>query len=61
MLQSNNLWTLPLALYSLITPTYTYYGTFSAMSLIMAVPVFVVFMIFQRYLVTGLTAGSVKG
>jgi arabinogalactan oligomer/maltooligosaccharide transport system permease protein len=61
MLQSNNMWTLPLALYSLITPTYTYYGTFSAMSLIMAVPVFVVFMIFQRYLVTGLTAGSVKG
>jgi len=61
MLQSNNMWTLPLALYSLITPTYTYYGTFSAMSLIMALPVFVVFMIFQRYLVTGLTAGSVKG
>jgi arabinogalactan oligomer/maltooligosaccharide transport system permease protein len=61
MLQSNNMWTLPLALYSLITPTYTYYGTFSAMSLIMALPVFVVFMIFQKYLVTGLTAGSVKG
>jgi arabinogalactan oligomer/maltooligosaccharide transport system permease protein len=61
MLQSNNLWTLPLALYSLITPNYTYYGTFSALSLIMAVPVFIVFMIFQKYLVTGLTAGSVKG
>jgi len=61
MLQSNSLWTLPLALYSLITPTYTYYGTFSAMSLIMAVPVFIVFMIFQKYLVTGLTSGSVKG
>jgi len=61
MLQTNNMWTLPLALYSLITPNYTYYGTFSAMSLIMAVPVFVVFMIFQKYLVTGLTAGSVKG
>lgn len=61
MLQSNNLWTLPLALYSLIQPTYTYYGTFAAMSLIMAVPVFIVFMIFQKYLVTGLTAGSVKG
>ncbi len=61
MLQSNNLWTLPLALYSLIQPTYTYYGTFAAMSLIMAVPVFVVFMIFQKYLVTGLTSGSVKG
>jgi arabinogalactan oligomer/maltooligosaccharide transport system permease protein len=61
MLQSNNLWTLPLALYGLITTNYTYYGTFSAMSLIMAVPVFIVFMIFQKYLVSGLTAGSVKG
>jgi arabinogalactan oligomer / maltooligosaccharide transport system permease protein len=61
MLENNNLWTLPLALYSLIQPNYTEYGTFSALSLIMAIPVFIVFMIFQKYLVSGLTAGSVKG
>ena len=61
MLQSNNLWTLPLALYAFLQPNYTYYGSFSALSLIMAIPVFVVFMVFQKYLVSGLTAGSVKG
>jgi len=61
MLSNNSLWTLPLALYDFLEPNYTYYGSFSALSLVMAVPVFVVFMIFQKYLVSGLTAGSVKG
>jgi len=61
MLKDNTLWTLPLALYDFIQPNYTYYGSFAALSIIMSIPVFIVFMIFQRYLVTGLTAGSVKG
>jgi arabinogalactan oligomer / maltooligosaccharide transport system permease protein len=61
MLENNNLWTLPLALYSFIQPNYTEYGTFAALSLIMSIPVFIVFMLFQKYLVSGLTAGSVKG
>jgi arabinogalactan oligomer/maltooligosaccharide transport system permease protein len=61
MLGNNSLWTLPLALYAFLQPNYTYYGSFSALSLIMAIPVFVVFVVFQKYLVTGLTAGSVKG
>jgi arabinogalactan oligomer/maltooligosaccharide transport system permease protein len=61
MLQDNSLWTLPLALYAFLQSNYSYYGSFSAMALIMAIPVFVVFIIFQKYLVTGLTAGSVKG
>jgi len=61
MLKDNTLWTLPLALYDFIQPNFTYYGSFAALSIIMSIPVFVVFMIFQKYLVTGLTAGSVKG
>jgi ABC-type maltose transport system permease subunit len=61
MLQSNALWTLPLALYAFLQPNYSYYGSFSAMALVMAIPVFIVFVVFQKYLVTGLTAGSVKG
>jgi arabinogalactan oligomer/maltooligosaccharide transport system permease protein len=61
MLSNNALWTLPLALYDFLQPNYTYYGSFSALSLVMAIPVFVVFMVFQKYLVSGLTAGSVKG
>jgi len=61
MLKDNTLWTLPLALYDFIQPNFTYYGSFAALSIIMSIPVFIVFMIFQKYLVTGLTAGSVKG
>jgi arabinogalactan oligomer/maltooligosaccharide transport system permease protein len=61
MLQDNSLWTLPLALYAFLQSNYSYYGSFSAMALIMAIPVFIVFIVFQKYLVTGLTAGSVKG
>jgi len=61
MLQDNSLWTLPLALYAFLQSNYSYYGSFSAMALLMAVPVFIVFIVFQKYLVTGLTAGSVKG
>jgi raffinose/stachyose/melibiose transport system permease protein len=61
MLQDNSLWTLPLALYAFLQSNYSYYGSFSAMALVMAIPVFVVFIVFQKYLVTGLTAGSVKG
>jgi arabinogalactan oligomer/maltooligosaccharide transport system permease protein len=61
MLQDNSLWTLPLALYAFLQSNYSYYGSFSALALVMAIPVFAVFVIFQKYLVTGLTAGSVKG
>jgi arabinogalactan oligomer/maltooligosaccharide transport system permease protein len=61
MLSSNTLWTLPLALFAFLQPNYTYYGSFSALALVMAIPVFAVFMVFQRYLVSGLTAGAVKG
>ncbi len=60
MLQSNSLWTLPLALYTFLQPNYNFYGSFSALSLVMSLPVFIIFMVFQKYLVTGLTAGSVK-
>lgn len=61
MLENNSLWTLPLALYDFLQPNYNYYGSFSALAIVMAIPVFVVFMVFQRYLITGLTAGAIKG
>jgi ABC-type maltose transport system permease subunit len=37
------------------------WGYFAAMSLVFALPVVVFFLIFQRFLVGGLTLGSVKG
>jgi arabinogalactan oligomer / maltooligosaccharide transport system permease protein len=37
------------------------WGYFAAGSIIVAIPVVVLFMVFQKYLVSGLTAGAVKG
>src|ERR1035437_2715790 len=37
------------------------YGQMMAASLVCAAPVIVLFLIFQRYLVSGLTSGAVKG
>jgi arabinogalactan oligomer/maltooligosaccharide transport system permease protein len=37
------------------------WGVFSAGALLASIPIIVLYQIFQRYLVGGLTAGSVKG
>jgi arabinogalactan oligomer / maltooligosaccharide transport system permease protein len=37
------------------------WGDFAAVALIVALPIVVLFLFLQRYLVSGLTAGSVKG
>ena len=37
------------------------YGTLMAGSLVAAVPMFIVFLVFQRYFLTGLTVGAIKG
>lgn len=54
--------TLAVGLYQFITSGYdSKWGPFAAGSLIASVPVVVVFMLLQKYIVNGLTAGSVKG
>ena len=61
MLQSQN-YTLAVGLSRFIEDQYANrWGTFAAGSLIGAIPIVVIFLIFQRYLVSGLTSGSVKG
>ncbi len=48
---SNNKWTLTLGLYYLaVTKTNTLYNVFAAYSLLMGLPIFIVFIVFQRYL-----------
>ena len=37
------------------------YTTFSAGSIIIALPITVLYMIFQRFLIEGITAGATKG
>ncbi len=62
MLQTSDQYTLAVGLSSFIQDQYANrWGIFAAGSLIGAIPIVVLFLIFQRYLVSGLTSGSVKG
>ncbi len=61
MVQRGELRTIPVGLYSFQTGDVLLWGPLMAASLIATVPVAILFMFAQRYLVQGLTAGSVKG
>jgi arabinogalactan oligomer / maltooligosaccharide transport system permease protein len=62
MLQTSDQYTLAVGLSLFIQNQYANrWGIFAAGSLVGAIPIVVIFLIFQRYLVGGLTAGSVKG
>jgi len=57
----NENYTLPVGLASFISPTKQLWGDFAALSIIASIPVVLLFIVFQKYLINGLTAGSVKG
>ncbi|MDR1426373.1 MAG: sugar ABC transporter permease [Bifidobacteriaceae bacterium] len=55
-------YTLAVALYSFVAdPQNPHWGWFAAGALIAAIPVLVLFLFLQRYIVSGLTSGAVKG
>lgn len=61
LLQSQSEWTIPLAVQSFNTQHATEYGPMNAFIFMSAVPVLVVYLMFQRYFVSGAFAGAVKG
>lgn len=61
ILQDSDLWTLPVGLKSFESNMSTEWGLYGASSLIVTVPVVVLFLLLSKYLVSGLTLGSVKG
>jgi len=61
ILQNSELWTLPLGLKSFESNMSTEWGLYGASSIIVAIPVVILFLALSRYLVSGLTLGSVKG
>ncbi len=62
VLQTEGNWTLAVGLYSMVSSQKdANWGLFAAGAVIAALPVLLLFMFLQRYIVSGLTAGAVKG
>lgn len=61
LLRSQGNWTVPLAVQSFSTQFATEYGPLNAFIIMSAVPVLIVYLMFQRYFVQGALAGAVKG
>ena len=61
VLQDTELWTLPLGLKSFEANMGTEWGLYGAASVIVTVPVVILFLSISRWLVSGLTLGGVKG
>ena len=61
VLQDTNLYTLPLGLKSFQSNLTTEWGFYAAASLVVSIPVVALFILLSKWLVSGLTLGSVKG
>ncbi|MCR8726129.1 carbohydrate ABC transporter permease [Frigidibacter sp. ROC022] len=61
LLQNKNMWTLPLGLMSFQGQFSNSYGQLNAAIVMTVLPAVIVYLIFQRYFVSGLTSGAVKG
>jgi arabinogalactan oligomer/maltooligosaccharide transport system permease protein len=61
ILQDTELWTLPLGLKSFESNLGSEWGLYGAASVVVTIPVVVLFLGLSRWLVSGLTLGSVKG
>ena len=61
VLQDTSLYTLPLGLKSFQSNLTTEWGLYAAAALIVSIPVVLLFIVLSKWLVSGLTLGSVKG
>lgn len=60
ILQDNSMWTLPLGLMSFQSQFASDYGQLNAAIVMTVLPATLVYLIFQRYFVSGLTSGAIK-
>ena len=59
--RSANKFTLTIGLNTLLTPYGNNYDMLIAGSMMAIIPILVLFLLFQKYIVDGMTAGAVKG
>jgi arabinogalactan oligomer / maltooligosaccharide transport system permease protein len=60
VMQDENMFTLPLGIKSFQASMSTQWGLYAGASILVSIPVVVVFLLLSKYLVSGLTLGSVK-
>lgn len=61
VLRTSDMFTLPVGLATLLTPYGDNYELLFAGSLLTVVPIVILFLLFQRFFISGLTVGGVKG
>ncbi len=61
VLRSNDMFTLPVGLATLLTPYGSNYDLLFTGSVLAILPIIILFIFFQRYFISGLTMGGVKG
>ncbi|MCR6108161.1 carbohydrate ABC transporter permease [Salipaludibacillus agaradhaerens] len=61
VLRSNDMFTLPIGLATLLTPYGNNYQILFAGSVLSIIPIIILFLFFQRFFIAGLTSGGVKG
>src|SRR5690625_2620671 len=61
VLRSNDMFTLPIGLATLLTPYGNNYDVLIAGSVMTIIPIIILFIFFPRYFISGLTVGGVKG
>jgi len=61
LLQDQGSWTVPLAIQGFTSQFTSSYGPINAFTIMTMLPVLIVYLLFQRYFVSGAFAGSVKG
>lgn len=61
VLRTNEMFTLPIGLSSLLTPYGNNYNILLSGSIVSVLPLLLLFIVFQRYFISGLTVGGLKG
>jgi arabinosaccharide transport system permease protein len=61
VMRTGNMFTIPVGLATLLTPYGNNYDMLISGSVMATIPIILIFFVFQRYFIAGLTAGGIKG